>query len=171
MFANLPYLEGRLLRRHALSRRGRIVAHALYSVHHSAQTFPGYTEDVKVRAQFLAKPRGTYPVDTDCSGHLTWCYWMSDAPDPNGLSYKQLGFTGTIVTHAHTVTTDLRKARPGDPIVVGLQEEGGVNVGVHVYTVVRAGKNPLCASHGSPGVQLVRVLNDPRRPRRVCVSL
>lgn len=164
-YHNWPHWEAKVLGRKALSRRGRIVGHALYSVKFSSATFPSYTEDVNVRGQFLDKPRGTYPIDTDCSGHATWGYWMSHAPDPSGLDYQRLGFTGTILSHAHTISTNPATARPGDLITVGPGN------GDHVYTCVKAGPNPLCASHGSPGVELVRLLDDARLPRRVCVSL
>lgn len=163
MFANPAYLEGRLLRRRAVTKRGKVVGHALWAVKHSGE-WP-YTEDTAVRGQFLKLRRRNKGARTDCSGFATWCYWMSRLPDPNGLNYKVLGFTGTLLSGAHTVSTNPAHAKPGDLIVVGPAE------GDHVYVCVKAGANPLCASHGSPGVELVHLLNDGRLPYRVCISL
>lgn len=164
-YRNFPHWEARVLGRHAISRRGKIVGWARWAAKHSASF--GYTEGSE-RSAWLAEPKGHLPVDTDCSGFATWCYWK-DAPDPNGYDYKAVGFTGTLVTHAHTVTTDVAKARPADLICIGY--DPAIDAPAHVVVCLVAGRNPLVASHGTPGVAVQRLSIDPRQPKQVCTSL
>lgn len=47
---------------------------------------------------------------TDCSGFVTDCYQEGGAPDPNGLGYTHLGWTGTMMARGRKVS----QAVPGD---------------------------------------------------------
>jgi hypothetical protein len=47
---------------------------------------------------------------TDCSGFATLCYKQAGAPDPNGLGYTGLGWTGTMMARGKKVG----QAQPGD---------------------------------------------------------
>lgn len=80
------------------------------------------------------------PLWTDCSGFATLCYYLAGAPDPNGLNYKAVGYTGTMLTHG--VRTSQRDAKPGDLVVFG------PGTGHHVCIVLQAGDDPLLCSHG-----------------------
>ena len=39
---------------------------------------------------------GALPLTTGCSGFVTICFYEAGAPDPNGLDYSGLGYTGTL---------------------------------------------------------------------------
>jgi hypothetical protein len=85
--------------------------------------------------------RRRLPLTVDCSAFVTVCYNWSGAPDPNGLGYNRLGYTGTILSHG----TQIPRAaiRVGDLVVFG---RGSGN---HVCLVLSTGQNPTLASHGS----------------------
>lgn len=118
------------------------------------------------RSEWLNRPPGTLPMTTDCSGFVTACYKWSGLPDPNGLGYRELGYTGTLLQRAKVITDRLDTAKPGDLIVYG------PGTGAHVVMVVQAGSNPLCVSHGQEGdPNYIHALDDPRLPRRVCKYL
>jgi len=146
--------------------RQRIVSWGRWGAEHEPDIH--YTED-EHRDDWMTKPRGTLPLDTDCSGKATLnCKW-GDAPDPNGLAYRYLGFTGTILDtaykHGH-VFEDVAKALPGDRIVIG------PGTGWHVVTVLTAGDDPMVESHGSEGGPKIQRLSvDTREPKRVCQLL
>lgn len=165
MAAWLKRNRTRLLGQLPKGKRTRLVQWAHWGVAHEPAIH--YSEDVKVRAGWLtAKPRNHLPLSTDCSGFVTLCYAMAGLPDPNGLGYAELGYTGTLLSHAASagqVHTEVAKARPGDLIVYG------PGTGAHVVIVVKTGANPLVVSHGSEaGPQLEHALDDPRTPKRVC---
>lgn len=108
------------------------------------------------------------PIDTDCSGFATLCYWENHLPDPNGLAYKWLGWTGTMISFAQKhgkTTTDVSKARPGDLIVIG------PGPGDHVVVCAEAGPDPVCIGHGRTGVDTGPLSVDPRTPKTVCMVL
>lgn len=121
------------------------------------------------RDDYLHHPRGTLPLWTDCSGFVTYCYWAAGAPDPSGLAYNYVGFTGTLLENAAKhgrVTFNLAAAKPGDPIVIG------PGTGWHAVICIESGADPLVASHGSEaGPHIVRLSMDPRTPKRVCQTL
>ncbi len=122
------------------------------------------------RDDYLHEPRGRLPLWTDCSGFVTYCYWATGSvPDPSGLDYNYVGFTGTLLENAAkhgTITFDLSQANPGDPIVIG------PGSGWHAVIVIEAGPDPLVVSHGSEdGPRIERMSVDPRTPKRVCQTL
>jgi hypothetical protein len=46
-----------------------------------------------------------WPHHGDCSSIATWAYWVSEYPDPNGLGYSGVGYTGTLQDHGVKVAT------------------------------------------------------------------
>jgi hypothetical protein len=150
----------------ALTLRAAIVKWAKYGVAHNAEIH--YSEST-VRDDFLHATRGHLPMTTDCSGWVTQCYWAAGAPDPSGLGYRYVGFTGTLLSfaasHGH-VFTDLSRARPGDPIVIG------PGSGWHAVICLEPGVDPIVGSHGSePGPLSEHQSYDRRIPKRVCQTL
>lgn len=112
---------------------------------------------------------GTVPLATDCSGKVTVNHKWADAPDPNGLAYRYLGYTGTLLDTAYKhgkVFEDVSKALAGDPIVIG------PDTGWHAVTVVVPGEDPLVESLGDEAGPVVQRLSvDQREPKRVCQLL
>jgi cell wall-associated NlpC family hydrolase len=143
--------------------RERIVAWAKWGV---ANTHAVHYSEAPVRSSWLAHPAGTLPLTTDCSGFATACYRWARLPDPNGLNYQRLGYTGTLLDHAANhgrILTDVSKALPGDLIVYG------PGTGWHVAVVVESGADPLTVSHGQESEPAyVRVSQDGRMPQRIC---
>jgi cell wall-associated NlpC family hydrolase len=121
------------------------------------------------RDDYLHEPKGRLPLWTDCSGFDTYAYWAAGAPDPSGLNYQYVGFTGTLLECAQKhgrILFDVSQAKPGDPIVIG------PGTGWHAVIVLEAGPDPLVASHGSEhGPRIERLSLDPRQPKRVCQTL
>lgn len=156
---------------HRKTTREKIVHHWYWGAAQKVSPQIHYTMDSRRDDWLVNKEPTALPMWTDCSGWTTQGYYTAGAPDPNGLAYRFLGYTGTALSNAYahgTVTTDLRKAKPGDTIVVG---DG---TGVHEVGVVEAdpvGGNPRVSSHGREGVQIGRALDDPREPKRVCQVL
>lgn len=123
-----------------------------------------YTMDSRRDDWLTAKPLGKVPLWTDCSGIVTLYYKLAGLPDPNGLGYKQLGYTGTLLSNAAKIgkIIETPEARPGDLIVYG------PGTGDHVAVVIKGGSDPLTISHGSEdGPNLVYVSQDGRTPQRV----
>lgn len=116
--------------------RERIVTWARWGVTNEPRIH--YTEDKRRDDWLITSPHQTLPLSTDCSGFATLCYCLAGAPDPNGLAYKTLGYTGTMLDHGRQV----ERPQPGDLVVYG----GGT--GHHVAVVVEAGADPLTVSHG-----------------------
>ena len=150
----------------ASSHRAAIVMWAKWGVTHNAQIH--YTQDTR-RDDYLHGARGHLPLYTDCSGWVTYCYWAAGMPDPSGLDYRYLGYTGTLLANAYRhgrVLTNLALARPGDPIVIG------PGTGWHVTICVESGADPIVVSHGSePGPLSEHQSYDHRAPKRVCQIL
>lgn len=152
--------------RGVLAARTALANWAKWGVAHNAQIH--YTEST-ARDDYLHGAKGHLPLSTDCSGFVTYCYWAAGLPDPSGLDYRYLGFTGTLLSNAYKhgrVTTDLAAARPGDPIVIG------PGTGWHATICVEAGADPIVVSHGSePGPLSEHQSYDRRAPKRVCQIL
>jgi hypothetical protein len=150
----------------ASSHRATLVNWARWGVAHNAQIH--YTEST-ARDDYLHKAKGTLPISTDCSGWVTYCHWASGLPDPSGLNYAYLGYTGTILANAYKngkVLTNLALAKPGDPIVIG------PGTGWHVTICLESGADPIVGSHGSePGPLSEHQSYDRRTPKRVCQIL
>jgi cell wall-associated NlpC family hydrolase len=147
--------------------RGRVVKHAKWGALPSISPKIHYTEDSRRDDWLVAHDPRMLPQWTDCSGWVTQCYFAAGAglPDPNGLDYRYLGYTGTLLDHAQKhgkVLTDVSKAKPGDSIVIG------PGTGDHVVVCVESGEDPIVSTHGAEGVQIIRASVDPREPKRVC---
>lgn len=80
------------------------------------------------------------PPYEDCSSFVTWCYWVSGAPDPNGFGYNGYGNTGTQYPHGTRIT--LAAARMGDLIFYGWSN------GEPEHVALSAG-NGMVVSNGS----------------------
>ena len=153
------------LRRHlpAITPRQRVCKWARWGVAHTADIH--YTETAARDDWLRTSPVGKLPLWTDCSGFATFCYRQAGLSDPNGLGYKTLGYTGTLLDYAahHGQILGVEHARPGDLIVYG------PGTGEHVAVVVKAGSDPLTVSHGQESEPAyVRVSQDGRLPQRVC---
>ena len=151
---------------HITAARAALVKWAQWGIAHQPEIH--YTEDAR-RDDYLHGHSGTLPLWTDCSGFVTYCYWAAGLPDPSGLAYRYLGYTGTLLENAANhgrILTDLSQARPGDPIVIG------PGTGWHAVITVKAGADPIVASHGSePGPLSEHQSYDTRTPKRVCQIL
>jgi hypothetical protein len=150
----------------ASALRARIVRWARYGITHNTQIH--YTQST-ARDDFLHHPPGALPMSTDCSGWVTQDYWAAGGPDPSGLGFRYVGFTGSILAFAYKhgkVFTDLSRARPGDLIVIG------PGTGWHVTICLESGADPVVGSHGSePGPLSEHQSYDRRVPKRVCQIL
>lgn len=89
------------------------------------------------------------PRNTDCSGYVTWVYHSVGLPDPNGLNYNPVGWTGTLGRHG--VVVPAMDARIGDLALYG----GGYPFG-HTAIVVHIHPT-LVSSHGSPGIGVLPI--------------
>lgn len=124
-----------------------------------ATAFVGYNNRVNIHytqsalrmqgvRQHILPPK--YPNWEDCSSFATWCYWVSGAPDPNGLGYNGYGYTGTQVLHGHTTT--VVSAKPGDLFFYGSSR----GIPTHVAVYVGGGR---VISHGSEAGPLLLAWN------------
>ena len=119
-----------------------------------------YTQDDR-RDDYLRLAAYALPIWTDCSGFVTLCYKWAGLPDPNGLGYHELGYTGSLLDHCREIEPN--HAKPGDVIVYGPA------TGDH--TVIIVGAQPdgsvLVASHGQesgPAIQTNHVEAGAHRP-------
>lgn len=87
------------------------------------------------------------PLGTDCSGWATWIYKVSGLPDPNGLLYRIIGYTGTLAQHGVRIAANA-KLQIGDLVFYG----GGWPYG-HV-AVIRNAFLRTVAGHGGPGIRV-----------------
>jgi cell wall-associated NlpC family hydrolase len=117
------------------SLRQKIVAAARWGIANEPRIHYG-----EVRPIPLGK---TLPLTTDCSGFVTICFFVAGAPDPNGLGYNGLGYTGTLLDHLEAIEPE--EAKRGDVVVWGAYP------GRHCTIVLAPGEDPLLASHGREG--------------------
>lgn len=85
------------------------------------------------------------PHHTDCSGYVTWVYYQSGLPDPNGLSYTG-GYTGTLVNHGIAV-------QPGGPLHVGDLVFNGPSASNTTHVAIYIGHG-LTSGHGAFGIHI-----------------
>lgn len=110
------------------------------------------------RMAAVSQPIFTLPIKTDCSGWATIVAKWAGAPDPNGLNFDGLGYTGTMVDHC----TEIAKAEAQELDLVIYFVNG---VSVHVGIIVVPGEDPLTVSDGEDGCPcLVHVSQDNRDP-------
>jgi len=137
--------------------RNAIVEWAKWLMEHKAQI--NYSEGTdRLNAVGIWPPK--FPINTDCSGFITLCFWLAGAPDPTNRNYaSHEGYTGTELS----IGTEIPKSliEPGDAIVYG------PGTGWHTALIVEAGEDPLTISHGQQGdPSYVRVSQDGRQPQR-----
>lgn len=86
----------------------------------------------------------------DCSEMVTELLRWVGCSDPNGLGYRYAGYTGTMLAHLPHYTNPAA-ANVGALVVYGPGH------GEHVSMVYEPGSDPLLASHGRAGFDLVRL--------------
>jgi hypothetical protein len=118
-----------------LALRERIVANARWGIAHE----PAIHYEQLRPIDGIHEPR-KLPLYTDCSGFSTLCYAWAEAPDPNGLGYSGLGYTGTLLRHMKAIPPEA--VQPADLVVWGPPP------GHHVALVLEPGPDPLLCSHG-----------------------
>ena len=103
------------------------------------------------------------PIDNDCSGTFTLCYYLAGAPDPNGLGYDGYGYTGTLATHGQQITQ--AQLEPGDAVIY---YGGGFAPGdsQHVATIIKPGPDPLTMSHGQQSEPAYVTVSEDGRPHQ-----
>jgi hypothetical protein len=102
-------------------------------------------------AQMRAALKAGKHLMMDCSQGVTCLFKWAGLEDPNGHSYRDAGFTGTLLHHLPR-HPDPSKARVGALVVYGPA------TGEHVSMVFSPGKDPLLWSHGfDGGPQLIRL--------------
>jgi hypothetical protein len=119
--------------------RAQIVAAARWGITNTAAIHYSMGADRDDWLARLPKQLKQLPLTTDCSGFFTWCYRVAGAPDPNGLGYKALGFTGTLMGHGRQISR--LEVKPGDAVIWGAYP------GVHVAMALARGGDVLM-SHG-----------------------
>jgi cell wall-associated NlpC family hydrolase len=112
--------------------RGRIVAAARWGIRNEPRIHYG-----EVRPMPLTRE---LPLTTDCSGFATLCYFLADAPDPNGFGYDGHGWTGSLLERMESIPPIA--VRAGDIVV------WGTFPGHHCAIVLEPGDDPLLCSHG-----------------------
>jgi len=137
--------------------RNAVVEWAKWLMEHKAQM--NYSEGGD-RLAAIGEWPPKFPINTDCSGFVTLCYWLAGAPDPTNSNYgSHEGYTGTELNIGTEIPKQL--VEPGDAIVYG------PGTGWHTALIVEAGEDPLTISMGQQGdPSLVRVSQDGRQPQR-----
>jgi CHAP domain len=98
-----------------------------------------------------------FPKWTDCSGFVTWCYWVAGCNDPNGLNFDGQGYTGTLLSHGKHINP--AQVVPGDVVVYG------PGTGDHTALVVQVdGYNIMTVSNGQEGDPSWVWVNKPHNP-------
>jgi hypothetical protein len=83
------------------------------------------------------------PFVCDCSAGVTCLYCWAGAPDPNGLNYGEIGYTGTLVNRGKPVRAS--RARAADVVIFG------PTTGWHAALVMAGGPDPIVWSMGEQG--------------------
>jgi hypothetical protein len=122
-------------------QRARMTVWARWAIQEHAQFT--YTEGPG-RSHMVESSPGSLPQSADCSAFCTGLAKWAGAPDPNGLNFSPVGYTGTLLEHCTHI--EAGAARMGDLIVYG------PGTGAHaVYILERLPDDFACASHGQPG--------------------
>jgi hypothetical protein len=129
---------------------GKLIAH------HAQLDYPLHDVRGKLDAQTFALtwPQAVHRLDNggrlmfDCSGCVTCTYKWAGLKDPNGLGYRHVGYTGTMLAHLPHYT-NAKRARVGALVVFG--PATGEHVAM-VYTADKVGGDPLLFSHGARGL-------------------
>ncbi len=129
-----------------MTTRESIVDYCNWGIRNAAQIH--YTQG-PARDDFLIAGTRHLPLWTDCSGFATAAYKDAGAPDPNGLAYKWIGWTGTMLKNGRQVTEPL----PGDLILFGSYPGHHVTI----YLETWRGAWITCSHGGEYGP--IRVLN------------
>lgn len=119
----------------------RFIAELQWGINNEAQIH--YAFDVATPLQRWAKH--DLPISTNCTRSVTSAAYAAGLVDPNGLDYKQDGFTGDWLQHLHHIPRS--EARRGDLAVFGTGE------GDHGVAIMRVlpGQDFDVFSHGWEG--------------------
>jgi peptidoglycan hydrolase-like protein with peptidoglycan-binding domain len=140
--ADLAYIAAARLKQLRYDTIGIVTAHARALQGRMVYCNYGSLSSCGSRWNWPAWP--DVPRHTDCSGYVTWVYYQSGLPDPNGLGYTG-GYTGTLITHGVSVPR-------GAPLHIGdLIINGGWPSGSHVSIYIGHG---LSSGHGRFGIQI-----------------
>src|ERR1035437_110828 len=85
---------------------------------------------------------GPEPRLMDCSSFVTLCYKEAGLPDPNGMSYKPIGNTDSLIHHMKKTANP----QPGDLAFFGSSEAATD----HVNIVIGGGKSISMGKEGDP---------------------
>lgn len=143
MRADLAYLAAKRLRALRIATIGIVTAHAYALQGRMQYCNNGSLSNCSLRWNWPAYP--DVPHNADCSAYVTWVYFQSGLPDPNGNGYRG-GFTGTLVTHGLPVS-------PHGPLHIGdliLNGPSAFNT-THVSIYIGHG---LSSGHGRFGIQI-----------------
>lgn len=72
----------------------------------------------------------------DCSAFATLCDKAAGEPDPNGLNYNPIGWTGTLWAHGK----ETNNPQPGDLCFYGTEVAREAGVPVHVTICIGGGQ-------------------------------
>lgn len=95
----------------------------------------------------------------DCSSFATWCYWVANAPDPNGMNFDGFGNTDSMISHCRRV--ELPKL--GDLSLYTSPGHVAVVVDLDPITVISNGHYPMSrlpAKYGHPFVGYYTAINN-----------
>lgn len=136
----------------ASAARAAIVAYWRWAIANADRI--GYAETRPMRQMDALKQ---LPQTNDCSTEVTKSVKFAGLPDPNGLAYNGLGYTGTLLNHCRHIAQ--AQAKAGDLAVLGPYP--GHHVVVLLEDGIANGRNPLCGSHGKQAdPRAVRLKNE-----------
>lgn len=141
--ADLAYIAARRLRALRISTIGIVTAHAFAFQGRMQYCNAGSLSWCTLRWNWPKYP--DVPRNTDCSGYVTWVYYQSGLPDPNGFGFTG-GYTGTLVTHGVPVA-------PNGPLHVGDLIFNGPSASNTTHVSIYIGHG-LSSGHGEPGIQI-----------------
>lgn len=143
MRADLSYLAAKRLLALRIATIGVITAHA--KAFQSRMIYCEYGSLSSCGRRFVWPAYPDVPRHTDCSGYVTWVYYQSGLPDPNGNGFTG-GFTGTLVAHGTPV-------RPNGPLHVGDLIFNGPSASDTTHVSIYIGHG-LSSGHGQGGIQI-----------------
>lgn len=130
----------------SVEKRTAMASAAMWGYYHRDEI--DYSRGPERMRDFGSPPN--VPGATDCSGFVTWCYFVAGAVDPNGNNYNGAGFTGDLWdTGQHISVVQLKV---GDLVFYG--NPHSVNSHVCIYI----GNNQV-VSNGSQADPLVFPVN------------
>lgn len=137
--SDLAYLATQRLAALHRATIGIVTAHAYNERGTMGYCNFGQLEFCSLRTVWAAWP--TVPTHLDCSAYVSWVYYQSGLPNPNGSG---VGTTKTLILHGRAIA-------PGAPLKVGDLVFYSKN-NSHVAIYIGHGQ---VSSHGQPGLKIV----------------